>query len=132
MGGEMINSRRKGHSFERDLCRVLRSVFPDIERSLEGSMADQNGVDLMNTGNLAIQAKRGRKYAPLNKIEEVKSDKIAVLITRGDQKKAMACLYLEDFLKIIQDIGEVYYEDRTINGPRQERAVNEQSELPNS
>ena len=102
----MINSRRKGHSYEREICKALRKIFPDVERSLEGSKADQRGIDLLNTGDYAVQCKRGRNYAPINKIEEVISDKKAVLITRGDNKPSVAVLYFDNFLKLIGDLVE--------------------------
>ncbi len=105
---KMINSRNKGHSYEREVVRLLRRVFDTCERSQEGSSFDRNGVDIIGTGSLRIQCKRGRKYAPISKIDEIKIEGISVLWTKGDRKKDVVCLYAEDFLKIIQDIGVIY------------------------
>ena len=105
----MVNSRTKGHSYERHIVKQLREIFPDCERSQEGDSLDRAGVDLRGTGNLNIQAKRGRNYAPITKIEEVKvTDGIPVLWTKGDRKREVVAMYADDFVKILKDIGEVF------------------------
>lgn len=103
-------SRRKGLNFERELAKRFREegIFPDAKRHLEFQFSECAGYDLDNTGNLKIQAKRNKKYCSITKIEEVKEDGIPVLITKGDGLRPVACLYLDDFIKIIKDVGEVY------------------------
>lgn len=103
-------SRRKGHGYERELANRFKEegIFPDAERKFEYRESDCTGVDLLNTGKLKIQAKRNKKYAPLSKIEEVEEEGIPVLITKGDYKRDIVALYLDDFIKILKDIGEVY------------------------
>lgn len=100
-------SRTKGHSFERDVARRLHPIFPDARRQLE--YQEGLGIDLTNTGNLAIQCKRYKKYVNPSMIEEVpEGDHIPVLITQADRKKPIACLYLDDLIKILADVGEAY------------------------
>ncbi len=95
-------SRRKGHSFEREVATILKPLFPHARRKLEYHPEDAKGIDLQNTLPLAIQCKRGRNYAPIGKIEEpqipVGSDKIPLLITKGDRTRPVAVMYLDDFL----------------------------------
>ena len=100
--------RTKGHSYEREVARALRDIFPQVEREWEAHTG--KGYDLRNTGALRIQCKRGKQYAPVTKIEEVPKalDIIPVLVTRGDNKESVAVLYLDDFLSILKDIGIVY------------------------
>ena len=64
------------------------------------------------TGTLRIQCKRYANYAPITKIEEVsRLDGIACLVTKADRKPVVIALYLDDFIKILNDIGEVYDEN---------------------
>jgi len=101
--------RTKGHSFEREVCKELKEIFPLAQRKLEYQTSKCNGVDLDNTGNLRIQCKRYAKYVNPSKIEEIKdSSGIPVLITKGDRKEAIACLYLKDLKRILKDIGEAW------------------------
>jgi len=106
MGGKL--SRNKGHGYERDIAKRLRNLFPKARRQLEYHTEDAKGIDLQNTGNLRIQCKRYKDYCPISKIEEVRGNGIAVLITKGDHKRDVACLYLDDFINILEDIGVVY------------------------
>lgn len=107
-GGRAV--RQKGHSFERECALALRKVYPDAKRHLEVQKCEALGYDLDNTGPFKFQCKRNVKYAPLNKIEEVQaaSGDIPALITKGDHKKAIVALYLDDFIKILNDIGEAF------------------------
>lgn len=106
-----LRSRRKGHSYERKIAKQLRDegIFPEAQRQLEYQAHNAKGVDLENTGRLRIQIKRHKKYVNPSQIEEIQDwEGIQTLVTKADNKPAIVCLYWEDFLKIIKDIGEVY------------------------
>lgn len=97
-------SRRKGHSFERDIAKKLKQVFPKARRRLE-YQADMaaDGVDIDNTGVYAFQLKRLKNYAPINCIKEIqRKDCVNVLVTKADQEREVAVIYLDDFLKLIE------------------------------
>jgi len=98
MGGK--SSRTKGHSYEREIAKKLREIYPNARRALE--YQEGTGVDIENTGKLRIQCKRGKRYAPVTKIKEVQLEGIPVLITKADREKDIACLYLEDFLEMLE------------------------------
>ena len=100
--------RTKGHGYERRIASKLRHIFPAAKRHLEYQAGEANGVDLDNTGRLRIQCKRYAKYAPIAKIKEVQADGIHVLVTRGDRERDVACLYLDDLIAILEDVGVVY------------------------
>lgn len=99
------HARTKGHSFEREIAEALRPIFPEVRRHLEYQDAEANGVDLTHTGRLKIQCKRGKKWASISAIEEIEYrpelGEIAVLVTKGDQKPAMAVIPLENFIRIL-------------------------------
>lgn len=99
--------RTKGHGFEREMAIRLREIFPECKRHLENQKQEAKGYDLDNTGPFRFQCKAMAKYAPLSRIEEVKDlqGTIPALITKGDHKKPIVALYLEDFLEILKDVG---------------------------
>lgn len=106
-------SRTKGFSYEREIAKRLRNLFPKARRHLEFQAEEAAlGIDLINTGNLAIQCKRYKGYAPISKISEVKKSGIRVLVTKGDRLPDMVVLSLDDFLAILEDVGVVYTEFR--------------------
>lgn len=101
-------SRRKGLAYENDVAAKLRQAgFPEAKRHLEYQSQEAKGYDLDNTGALRIQCKRYKQYVPLSKIEEVKCSgtEIPILVTKANNKRDIAALYLDDFLNILQDLG---------------------------
>lgn len=103
-------TRDKGHGFERDCAILLRSIYPNAKRHLENQKAEAMGFDLDNTGPFRFQCKRYKKYVNPSRIEEVQFNKnqMPALITKGDHKKPIVCLYLDDFIKILEDVGEAF------------------------
>lgn len=102
-------SRQRGCSYEREVVKELKKVFPECRRHLEFQVEEAvDGVDIVNTGKLRFQCKRGRKYCSLSKIKEIKKEGIKCLVTRADNENSIVCLYLDDFIKILEDIGTVY------------------------
>ncbi len=99
--------RAKGTAFERTVAIAFRELFPKALRQLEFQQG--LGVDLQGTGNLQIQCKRGRSYAPLTRIEEVPEvvGTIPLLVTQGDRKETLVALRLTDFLAILKDPNHV-------------------------
>jgi len=73
----MINSRQKGHAWERKIAQEMREIgFSDCITKREARGGDwsttDDGIDLINTGPFAIQCKRLKHYVPVNTIEEIK------------------------------------------------------------
>lgn len=108
MGGKF--SRSKGARGERKACELLRDTFPDVKRHLEFQEAEALGYDLDNTGQLRIQVKNYKGYAPISKLFEVQANggELPVLLTMADRKPAVVAMRLDDFLKILEDVGVVY------------------------
>jgi hypothetical protein len=99
--------RAKGHAYERQIAIAFRHLFPKALRQLE--YQEGLGVDLQGTGNLRIQCKRGRQYAPLNRIEEIPEEPgtIPLLVTQGDRKETLVALRLSDFLELLKNPSHV-------------------------
>ena len=103
--------RAKGQRGERKAAEALRAVFPDAARDLNDVYAGR-GIDLTNTGRLAVQVKHYATHAPISKLAEVKpaNGQIPVLISwptaRGSQPAVV--LALDDFVRILSDVGEAY------------------------
>lgn len=100
-------SRNKGAKFEREVAIAFRKIFPEARRHLEFQVEEAAaGCDLVNTGPFKIQCKRFKGYAPLTAIDEVVCDEvfgdIPVLVTRGDDRRALAALPLDDFLALVR------------------------------
>jgi len=103
------HSRDKGHNFERLIVKDFRDLgFEDANRNLTETQIYEQGVDLVHTGIFKVQCKKYKKYVNPNKIEEIK-DKTGfpLLITAGDRKEPVACMYWKDLIKIIS----VYLDD---------------------
>lgn len=99
-------SRTKGHSFERDIANRLKKwIYPDAKRHLEYQASEAlSGIDLVNTGKLAIQCKAYKNYPPMSKIEEVDSSVgYPTLISKGDRLKPTITMYLEDFIEYVNE-----------------------------
>ncbi|HSG30967.1 MAG TPA: hypothetical protein VLB82_05420 [Thermodesulfobacteriota bacterium] len=101
-------SRIKGKGYELEVAKDLALIFPHASRLLE--YQEGFGYDLQNTGNFNIQCRRYKKYVPISHLKDVPrtNDRIPVLATRGDNEKSVVCLYLEDFIRILEDIGIAY------------------------
>ena len=100
--------REKGVGFERWIANRLRGLFGKAKRHLEYQPGENTGTDV-EAGPFRIQCKRNKKYCSISKLEEVKCSKkyIPALITKGDRKDPVICLYLDDFVKLMQNIDEV-------------------------
>jgi len=103
-------SREKGKRFEQEIARDFKKLgFTEACRHLEYYVG--NGVDLENTGKFQVQCKRGKGYAPINKIFEIQSfTGIPVLITKADRLPTMAVIPWDQLMKILEDIGHAYEE----------------------
>jgi hypothetical protein len=106
--------RDKGKRGEYKTNDAFRHIFPNIERNLD-DVRERRGIDHNNTGRLLIQTKHWKKDPPMSTIDTiVKADdrEIPVVVswptTRGEEPKAL--LYLDDFLRLLEDIGVVYNE----------------------
>ena len=99
-----INSRRKGHTYEREIVAEFRAKgWIKTCRNIETNPDAVLGVDILHTEPFMIQVKRYADYCPISKIEEIPPvpGTIPLLITKPDDKSAMVVLSLANFLSLI-------------------------------
>jgi hypothetical protein len=117
-----INSRNKGKAYELKLLNELRSFYPEVLTSRNASkLTDDLGVDFVNTGNFAIQAKALERTPPyhdmLQDIEKNFPKKIALIIHSRNYKKDIAVMskyrfyLLLQHLLILEDFAFTYDDD---------------------
>lgn len=99
--------RVKGVSFEREVVRLMKKIFPNAIRNLEFQVVNAlAGVDLLNTGRYRIQCKRGKNYVGVTRINEVKICPIEggcpILVTKADNKPILAVLPFDELITLIK------------------------------
>lgn len=102
--------RDKGRRGEQMAVRALKPIFPDAARDLNDVYA-KNGIDLIGTGNLAVQVKHYQNHVPLTKMREiVPGERIPALISWPTNRidDPVIVLKLSDFVRLAQDIGELW------------------------
>ena len=106
----MVNGRRKGHSFERQIANQLKEIYPNAARQLE--YQEGFGYDIANTGKLRIQCKSYANYAPISKIFEAykscndDNQCIPMLVTKGNNMEVMAVVpfyFMKELIKLYQE-----------------------------
>ena len=113
-----ITERRKGHNWERKIRILLSKVFPDIQTSRFASqLTDQLGVDFVNTGKLAVQAKNYGTTPNFNKIfnkEMTVLNRWKVIFWKNNRVRGSngeyAVMPLVDFISLLETVkneGEV-------------------------
>jgi hypothetical protein len=99
----MINSRTKGHAFERKCAALLRSWFPKARRGLQY----QDGFtcsDVMETP-FHVECKKGRKIRIQNAVAQAtrdsKGEKPVMIISQEDHKEILVTMKWDDFVKLL-------------------------------
>lgn len=106
----MNKSRDKGHRFERELAKRLREIYPNIQTSRYASrFEDDNGIDFVNTGCVAIQAKTLKHKPNFREVfEHMRTKMVKVFVYKDNNIRGgsgeYAVLPLEDLLKILTDL----------------------------
>ena len=107
------SQRDKGKRGERLVVDALRPVFPDAARDLNDVYA-KRGIDLIHTGKLAVQVKHYRNHAPISKLNEIVpgDGEIPVMVSWPTNRKdgPVVVLSLDDFTRILEDVGVAYDE----------------------
>ena len=103
----MINSRKKGNTFELDCVKILRTIFNGIKTSrLVSKETDDRGIDLVHTGDWAFQCKRyAVKYPNLEKSLDMDTEATyKAVIHKRDHKEILVTMNMNDFLKILHKL----------------------------
>ena len=101
-----MNSRSKGHGFERQMAEKLREIWPDCftTRFKGSSWLDQCGVDLVGTPGYNIQLKaleRAPSYHDIL-ITMPAGESKNIVIHKRNNKGCVVVMKLDDFMKLIK------------------------------
>lgn len=104
-----MNSRTKGHDFERHMAERLRVIWPECYTTrFKGSpWLDHLGIDLVNTPGYNVQLKAVERLSPgyhevLNSMPQDKN--INIIIHKRNRKGSVVVMDLEDFIKLLQSM----------------------------
>jgi hypothetical protein len=115
---QIMNSRTKGHDFERKMAEKLREVWPNCyTQRFKGSLwMDHCGIDLVNTPPFNFQLKATERPPGYHKILSAmpKGRNINVILHKRNNKGIVAVLSYDDFLKIINS-KFMLYKQKSIN-----------------
>ena len=97
--------RTKGAAFERDIVLDLRSRgYAGAKRNLEQTRSGGGDIDLPG---YMVECKRYANIAVYAWLEQcvaaAKEEQIPVVVARGDNKKAIAILYWDDFMGMMDN-----------------------------
>jgi hypothetical protein len=105
-----MNSRTKGHDFERVMAERLREIWSECYTTrFKGSLwLDHCGVDLVNTPGFNIQLKALERVPSYHDIlKSMPKDKNTnVIIHKKNNRGIVAVMDLEDFIKLLKDNGK--------------------------
>ncbi len=111
-------NRNKGHNYERQLVKDFKKLgFTDCVTSRYGSkMLDDQGIDLMNTGVFAVQAKcykRNPQYKKVLADMVVKPTDVPIVFHKAPRGKEYCILYKDDMMELL----EMLIKNQIINTP---------------
>lgn len=106
-------SRRKGHQGERDIAKVLSSVYPNARRGLQ-YQPFRNPEGFETPGKVRecdvegtpfwVECKRGKKCRIKPALEQARRDRdkrMPLAVCRDDNEEAIVSMYLVDFIRYI-------------------------------
>jgi len=101
-----MNSRTKGHGFERWCAAKLRAIWPNVQtcRFAGNLWLDHCGVDLINTEPFNIQCKAVEKLSPgHHEILQAmpKGRNINIILHKKNNRGVIVVMDLEDFLRVM-------------------------------
>ncbi len=111
-------NRNKGHNYERQLVKDFKKLgYTDCVTSRYGSkMLDDKGIDLMNTGDFAVQAKcykRNPQYKKVLEEMDTKPTDIPIVFHKAPGGKEYCILFKDDMMELI----EMLIQNQIINTP---------------
>ena len=102
-----VNSRTKGHTFERSMAEKLRAVWPDcFTTRFKGSLwLDHCGVDLVGTPGYNIQLKATERAPSYHDILDYmpKGHNKNIIIHKRNHKGSVVVMRLDDFIELISN-----------------------------
>lgn len=102
-----VNSRRKGHNWERRLAQMFREAMPgaEIRRGLQSRGGGKEAADV-ECPVFHVEAKCGRLPNVRAAMRQAKADaeagKIPLAVVKDDRAKPFVVVELDDFLEFVR------------------------------
>ncbi len=111
-------NRTKGHNYEREVRKDFINLgFKNCVTSRYGSkMMDDKGIDLMYTGDFAVQCKayaRNPNYRKVLSEMQIRPTDIPIIFHKVPRGREYCVLYKEDLMELL----EMLIENKIINTP---------------
>ena len=108
MSGENLSARgranrRKGASWEREVARLLRLIWPDAKRGLQTRGGTKEVPDVEGTP-FYLELKRGVRCnikAALEQAASSSDGRPPVAVTKEDAKRPIVSMYIEDWFNLL-------------------------------
>ncbi len=101
-----MNSRTKGHGFERAMAVRLREIWPGCytTRFKGSAWLDYSGIDLVGTQGFNIQLKAMERSPAYHDILNImpKDENINIIIHKRNKRGCVVVLDLDDFIKMLK------------------------------
>lgn len=102
----LVNSRRKGASFERELAIRMREVFPGV--GVRRGIQYRSGSEAADVEHpyFWVEAKRGRKplvRAALSQASDATDGRKPLVVIRDDRQSPFVVMWLDDLLPILEE-----------------------------
>jgi len=101
-----MNSRTKGHNYERAMAEKLREIWPECAttRYKGSAWLDRCGVDLVNTSGYNIQLKATERTPPYHDILDYmpRGENTNIVIHKRNNRGSIVAIRLDDFIKLIK------------------------------
>jgi len=96
----MIDSRAKGHAYERQIINRLKELgYEAVSSRAESKNMDDKGVDIIDNTDFYIQCKAVEKLKPSlhDILKRMPTEKIPVVFHKRNNKGTIVALSLEHF-----------------------------------
>ena len=104
----MINSRAKGASGEREICKILRDHGYEARRGVQYSGYNGDPDIVTNIPGYHIEIKRvenlNLEKAMDQSIRDAKEGEVPIVAHRKNGKEWKVTLHLEDFIKLLKGV----------------------------
>ena len=97
-------NRKKGHDFERLICKELKIFFPNAKTARSSArMEDAQGIDIINCDfNVQTKAREHLNVFDVLYEEMPQGGKINVLFWKKNRQKDIVAMSKEDFYKLLR------------------------------
>ena len=100
----MVNSRKKGHDFERKFAEYLRiHGYKAVTSRSENRSLDDAGVDLVDNTKFYFQLKAVERLKPgyHEILKNMPKEKIPIVVHKRNNKGTVIAMQLEDFANLL-------------------------------